>query len=111
MADGHAAVRTRVNRQGPREHEIWDLDAHKAYVVAMPGFDYVPELTPRGLGGQYVGMIWTDAIAERPAVKRGRMVNRTWGEPSSQLHERHDAGDFETSTQDKVAVSETAAGA
>jgi GST-like protein len=54
---------------------------------------------------------WTDAIAERPAVKRGRMVNRTWGEPSSQLHERHDARDFETSTQDKVAVSETAAGA
>jgi len=39
---------------------------------------------------------WADAIAARPAVKRGRMVNRTWGEPSSQLHERHDAGDFET---------------
>jgi len=45
---------------------------------------------------------WTDAIAARPAVKRGRMVNRTWGEPSSQLHERHDAGDFETKTQDKI---------
>ncbi len=45
---------------------------------------------------------WTDAIAERPAVKRGRMVNRTWGEPSSQLHERHDASDFETRTQDKL---------
>ena len=46
---------------------------------------------------------WTDAIAARPAVKRGRMVNRTWGEPSSQLHERHDAGDFDTRTQDKLA--------
>ena len=46
---------------------------------------------------------WTEAIAERPAVKRGRMVNRTWGQPSSQLHERHDASDFETKTQDKVA--------
>ena len=46
---------------------------------------------------------WTDAIAARPAVKRGRMVNRTWGEPSSQLHERHDAGDFETRTQDRLA--------
>jgi GST-like protein len=46
---------------------------------------------------------WTDAIAKRPAVQRGRMVNRTWGEPSSQLHERHDASDFETSTQDKLA--------
>ena len=37
---------------------------------------------------------WTDAIAERPAVQRGRMVNRAWGEPSSQLPERHDASDF-----------------
>ncbi|HUJ88251.1 MAG TPA: glutathione-dependent disulfide-bond oxidoreductase [Burkholderiales bacterium] len=45
---------------------------------------------------------WTDEIAQRPAAKRGRMVNRTWGEPSSQLHERHDAGDFDTGTQDKV---------
>ena len=46
---------------------------------------------------------WTDAIAKRPAVKRGRMVNRTWGDPASQLHERHDASDFDTKTQDKVA--------
>jgi GST-like protein len=46
---------------------------------------------------------WTKAIGERPAVKRGRMVNRVRGEPSSQLHERHDASDFETNTQDKLA--------
>jgi GST-like protein len=46
---------------------------------------------------------WTDAIAERPAVKRGRMVNRATGELSSQLHERHDASDFDTNTQDKIA--------
>jgi GSH-dependent disulfide-bond oxidoreductase len=46
---------------------------------------------------------WVDALLKRPAVQRGRMVNRTTGEPSSQLHERHDAGDFETKTQDKVA--------
>ncbi len=45
---------------------------------------------------------WTNAIGERPAVKRGRMVNRIQGEPSSQLHERHDASDFETKTQDKI---------
>ncbi len=45
---------------------------------------------------------WADLIAERPAVQRGRMVNRVSGEPSSQLHERHDAGDFETKTQDKL---------
>ena len=47
---------------------------------------------------------WTDEIAQRPAVRRGRMVNRTWGDPSSQLHERHDASDFDTATQDKVAA-------
>jgi len=45
---------------------------------------------------------WTDAIGERPAVKRGRMVNRVFGDPASQLHERHDASDFETKTQDKL---------
>jgi len=45
---------------------------------------------------------WTDAIAQRPAVKRGRMVNRVTGEPSSQLHERHEASDFDTKTQDKL---------
>ena len=46
---------------------------------------------------------WADALLQRPALQRGRMVNRTTGEPSSQLHERHDAGDFQTKTQDKVA--------
>ena len=46
---------------------------------------------------------WTNEIGARPAVKRGRMVNRAQGDPSSQLHERHDASDFETKTQDKVA--------
>ena len=45
---------------------------------------------------------WTDAIAARPAVKRGRMVNRSFGDPASQLHERHDAADFLTNTQDKL---------
>lgn len=45
---------------------------------------------------------WSSEIYERPAVKRGRMVNRTTGEPSEQLHERHDAADFDTKTQDKI---------
>jgi GST-like protein len=45
---------------------------------------------------------WTNEIAQRPGAQRGRMVNRTWGEPASQLHERHDASDFETRTQDKL---------
>ena len=48
---------------------------------------------------------WADEIAERPAVKRGLMVNRTWGEESRQLHERHDASDFELRTQDKLEPS------
>jgi GSH-dependent disulfide-bond oxidoreductase len=47
---------------------------------------------------------WADLLHARPAVKRGLMVNRTSGEPSRQLHERHDAGDFETRTQDKLAT-------
>jgi GST-like protein len=45
-----------------------------------------------------------DQIFKRPAVSRGRKVNRTSGDPASQLHERHDASDFETRTQDKVAA-------
>jgi GSH-dependent disulfide-bond oxidoreductase len=47
---------------------------------------------------------WADALVERAAVRRGRMVNRVYGEPSSQLHERHDASDFDTKTQDKLAA-------
>ena len=47
---------------------------------------------------------WTDQIAERPAVKRGRMVNRVMGDPASQLHERHDRSDFDTKTQDKIGT-------
>ncbi|MEN9628544.1 MAG: hypothetical protein RJA10_1771, partial [Pseudomonadota bacterium] len=45
---------------------------------------------------------WTDQIATRPAVKRGRMVNRVMGDPASQLHERHEASDFDTQTADKL---------
>jgi GST-like protein len=49
---------------------------------------------------------WADRLLERPAVQRGRMVNRTFGEPSTQLHERHDAGDFATKTADKLPSGE-----
>jgi GST-like protein len=48
---------------------------------------------------------WTEQIWARPAVKRGRMVNRINGDPATQLHERHDAGDFATKTQDKLAAA------
>ncbi len=49
---------------------------------------------------------WAKAIDARPAVKRGRIVNRVSGDPSEQLHERHDASDFDTKTQDKIAAAE-----
>jgi GST-like protein len=45
---------------------------------------------------------WTNQIAQRPAVKRGRMVNRVMGDPASQLRERHNASDFDLRTQDKL---------
>ena len=48
---------------------------------------------------------WADDIAKRPAVQRGRMVNRVTGPLESQLHERHDASDFDTRTQEKLQVS------
>jgi GST-like protein len=47
-------------------------------------------------------MAWAERIAARPAVQRGRMVNRSFGDPAMQLHERHDASDFELRTQDKI---------
>ena len=49
-------------------------------------------------------MAWAQKIDARPAVRRGRMVNRTFGEPEMQLHERHDAADFDTRTQDKLVT-------
>ena len=49
---------------------------------------------------------WTDQLATRPAVKRGRMVNRVTGDPASQLRERHDASDFDLRTQDKLEAAE-----
>jgi GST-like protein len=47
---------------------------------------------------------WTALIGARSAVKRGRMVNRLFGDPAGQLRERHDASDFNTKTEDKVAA-------
>ena len=52
---------------------------------------------------QVQGGDWAKAIDSRPAVKRGRMVNRVSGAPEFQLHERHDASDFDNKTQDKIA--------
>jgi len=46
---------------------------------------------------------WAERLYERAAVRRGRMVNRVQGDPASQLHERHDASDFDLRTQDKLS--------
>ena len=53
---------------------------------------------------QVAGRRIENGIGARPAVKRGRMVNRTIGDPAGQLHERHEASDFDTKTEDKVAA-------
>ncbi|MCR9124903.1 MAG: glutathione-dependent disulfide-bond oxidoreductase [Rhodobacteraceae bacterium] len=55
----------------------------------------------------YVNVVrWAERFFDRPAVIRGRMVNRVFGEPSEQLHERHEASDFDTMTQDKIEAAE-----
>jgi GSH-dependent disulfide-bond oxidoreductase len=56
---------------------------------------------------KYTNLVrWTDQIAARSAVQKGKMVNRFWGEESEQLHERHDATDFENRTQDKMKAAD-----
>ena len=98
------------------------LDRHLATSEYMAGQDYsIADIAiwpwygalAKGLlygGGEFLQVQeykhvqrWTDQIALRPAVKRGRMVNRLMGDPANQLHERHDASDFDTKTQDKLA--------
>jgi GST-like protein len=98
------------------------LDRHLATSEYMAGPDYsIADIAiwpwygalAKGLlygGGEFLQVQeykhvqrWTDQIALRPAVKRGRMVNRLMGDPASQLHERHEASDFDTKTQDKLA--------
>jgi GST-like protein len=85
-----------------KEYSIADIAVWPWYGALAKGLLY-------GESGQFLSVHeyknvqrWTDAIAARPAVKRGRMVNRAFGDPASQLHERHDAGDFDTKTQDKI---------
>ena len=51
-------------------------------------------------------MKWAKKIDARPATLRGRMVNRAFGDPSLQLHERHSSSDFETQTQDKISINQ-----
>ena len=85
------------------EYSIADIGAWPWYGALVKGlvYDAGEFLSVH----EYTNIIrWTDAIAARPAVKRGRMVNRVQGDPASQLRERHDAGDFDTRTEDKIGV-------
>jgi GST-like protein len=83
------------------EYTIADMATWPWYGALAQGTQY--EAGEFLQGREYLHVIrWAKMIGERPAVKRGRMVNRTMGDPAHQLHERHDARDFDTKTQDKL---------
>jgi GST-like protein len=83
------------------EYSIADMAIWPWYGALVKGFVY--DAAEFLQVHEYKNVIrWTDQLAERPAVKRGRMVNRVFGELHNQVHERHDASDFETKTADKL---------
>ena len=87
-----------------REYTIADMAIYPWYGAMAKGllYDAAEFLSVN----EYKNIIrWAEQVKAREAVQRGRMVNRTWGEPSSQLRERHDAADFETKTQDKLETA------
>jgi len=90
---------------GP-EYTIADIAAWPWYGSLAKGFAYNDAAEFLQMQEYRNVQRWVDLIAERPAVKRGRMVNRVIGDPASQLHERHDANDFLTKTQDKLQPAE-----
>ncbi|TCP67558.1 glutathione-dependent disulfide-bond oxidoreductase [Sphingomonas sp. PP-CE-1G-424] len=91
---------------GGDEYSIADMAVWPWYGALVSGQVY--EAAEFLQANDYKNVLrWTDLIGARPAVKRGRMVNRVIGDPASQLHERHDAGDFETRTQDKLDATAT----
>lgn len=83
------------------EYSIADMAIWPWYGALVKGFVY--DAAEFLQVHEYKNVIrWTDQLAQRPAVKRGRMVNRVFGELHTQLHERHDASDFDTKTADKL---------
>ncbi|KJS14237.1 MAG: S-transferase [Hoeflea sp. BRH_c9] len=84
------------------EYSIADMAIWPWYGVVAQGKVYNDAGTYLEVDGYENVQRWTAMIADRPAVKRGRMVNRAFGEPSEQLRERHDASDFDLKTQDKL---------
>lgn len=88
------------------EYSIADMAIYPWYGRLIQGHIYGDAATFLD-GASYKNVMrWADVIAARPAVQRGLMVNRTSGELSGQLRERHDASDFETRTQDKLETQE-----
>ncbi len=86
------------------EYSIADIAAWPWYGLLAKGLIYGDSGTFLDSASYKNLNRWTDEIAARPAVKRGRMVNKTSGPPEGQLHERHEASDFETNTEDKRAA-------
>jgi GSH-dependent disulfide-bond oxidoreductase len=85
-------------------YTIADIAIFPWYAALVKGWAY-------GTAGEFLSaheyrhvLRWVDLLLARPAVRRGRMVNRTQGAPAEQLRERHDASDFETRTQDKIGT-------
>ncbi len=78
---------------------IWPWYGQVALDIVYEAADFLEAHTYKNL------MRWANEIAERPTVKRGKMVNRSFGPLELQLHERHDASDFENKTQDKTEAA------
>ncbi|MCO6418684.1 glutathione-dependent disulfide-bond oxidoreductase [Siccirubricoccus sp. KC 17139] len=89
---------------GGPDYSIADMAVFPWYGGLVKGWLYGDSATFLSVQDYTHVQRWADQILARPTVQRGRMVNRVSGEPSSQLHERHDASDFETKTQDKLAA-------
>ena len=89
---------------GGPDYTIADMAVLPWYGGMVKGWQYGDSATFLSVHEYTHVLRWADALLARPAVKRGRMVNRVTGEPSEQLRERHDPGDFETRTQDKLAA-------
>ncbi|MGD9845055.1 MAG: glutathione-dependent disulfide-bond oxidoreductase [Variibacter sp.] len=90
-----------------REYTIADMAIWPWYGGLVKGWLYGESATFLSVKDYKNVVRWTEQIFARPAVTRGRKVNRISGEPASQLHERHDASDFDTRTQDKIAGAQS----
>lgn len=84
------------------DYSIADMAIFPWYGGLVKGWLYGDSATFLGVQDYKNVNRWADQLLARPAVKRGRIVNRIQGEPHSQLHERHEASDFDTKTQDKI---------